>query len=131
MTQPNTTSGWAASRFIRTVFSHLGGPGSLDYVIINSASLPTELLRSSMNQGYAPVQFDLDECLSLGLNVIVRPVASSQTLLHDPEKLARTVLFLGGGRSARKNERRRMFTTGPLPELVPAPSALVHGGAES
>src|SRR4051794_24074283 len=32
MTQPNTTAGWPASRFIRTLLTYTGGPGSLDCV---------------------------------------------------------------------------------------------------
>jgi hypothetical protein len=65
------------------------------------------------------VRFDLDECLALGPNVIVRPVASEQALLHDPEKLARTVLFLGGGRSGRRVQTAPLFAAG-LDNLVPA-----------
>ena len=45
---------------------------------------------------------DLEECLSLGLDIIVRPVASGATLQHDGEKLARTILFLGGERVQRR-----------------------------
>jgi uncharacterized cofD-like protein len=132
MTQANVTDGWPASRFIRAVMSHLGGQGSLDCVIINSAPMPSDLMEMRAAEGSFPVQFDLDECLSLGLNVIMRPVASSQALLHDPEKLARTILFLGGGRSARRTERRRLFSTGPLPEIAAhSPGALTHRGAES
>jgi uncharacterized cofD-like protein len=128
VTQPNTTEGWPASRFIRSVLGHLGGPGSLDSVIVNSAPLNTDVLTESPEQIAAPVHFDLDECLSLGLNVIVRPVASSHSLFHDPEKLARTILFLGGGRSARRTQTGRTIER-PLVEL-PAGGALTPRGAE-
>jgi uncharacterized cofD-like protein len=129
MTQANTTQGWPASRFIRSVLAYVGGPGCLDGVIVNSAPISAVALAAAA-EGSAPVQVDLDACLSLGLNVIVRPVASGQSLLHDPEKLARTVLFLGGGRSTRRSERSRFFTTAPLAEL-PAADVLTPRGAES
>jgi uncharacterized cofD-like protein len=132
MGQPNTTGNWPASRFIRAIVGQLGSQTSLDCVIVNSAPLPPEVLASKAEDGAFPVHFDLDECLSLGLNVIVRPVASSESLLHDPEKLARTILFLGGGRSARKVEKRRVPTTAPLSEAIAAtPGAFVPRGAES
>lgn len=105
LTQPHTTAGWPASRFIRTVLSHTGGLGSLDCVIINSAQLSPNADGVRLADGHAPVRFDLDECLSLGLNVIVRPVVGSNSSLHDPDKLARTILFLGGGRSSRRAEK--------------------------
>jgi uncharacterized cofD-like protein len=130
LTQPHTTHDWPVSRFIRAVQSHMGGPGSLDCVIVNSTPLSPDELASQAEAGGFPVRFDLDECLSLGLNVIMRPVASSQSLLFDPEKLARTILFLGGGRSGRNTDKRRLFPTRPLSQVMPATS-LTPGIAES
>ena len=108
-TQPNTTDRWPASRFIRVMLDSMGGPGSLDYVIVNSTSLAVDALTVKAARGYFPVCLDLEECLSTGLNVIMRPVASPATLCHDPEKLARTILFLGGWRSARRTEKHHLF----------------------
>jgi uncharacterized cofD-like protein len=114
MTQPHITNGWPASRFIKSVQGYMGGPGSLDCVIVNSAPLSPDAVSAEAAAESFPVRFDLDECLSLGLNVIMRPVAASQSILFDPEKLARTILFLGGGRSGRSTEKRGIFSTGPL-----------------
>lgn len=130
MTQPNTTGGWPASRFIRTLLAYTGGLGSLDCVIINSAPLPQDLIKARYAEGAGPVRFDLDECLSMGLNVIVRPVAAANSVLHDPEKLARTILFLGGGRSSRRSEKKSLFGTGPLGEVA-APAPFIPRLAES
>lgn len=130
MTQPNTTSGWPASRFIRTLLAYTGGLGSLDCVIINSAPLPQEVVNARNADGAGPVRFDLDECLSLGLNVIVRPVTAANSVLHDPEKLARTILFLGGGRSSRRSDKKSLFGTGPLGEVT-APAPFIPRLAES
>lgn len=137
MTQRNTTAGWPASRFIHAVLNHLDGAGPLDCVIVNSAPLAPSLLDERARAGSLPVNFDIDECLSLGLNVIVRPVSAADSLLHDPEKLARTILFLGGGRSARRGNGRRLFdttplNTGPLNEVLgPGTGPLLPRGAES
>ncbi len=109
LTQPHTTDGWPASRFMRVMLENMGGAGTLDYVIVNSTSLALDALAIKAANGYFPVRLDLEECLSLGLDVIVRPVASPDTLQHDPEKLVRTILFLGGWRSARRSEKQGIF----------------------
>jgi uncharacterized cofD-like protein len=116
LTQPNTTDNWPASRYIGVVLDALGGPRSLDYAIINSTSFALNALTIKAAQGHFPVQLDLEACLSLGVNVIVRPVASAESLHHDPEKLVRTILFLGGSRSARRPDKRNVF---PAEHLSP------------
>ncbi len=103
LTHPHTTTGWPASRYIRRMVSALGGPGSLDYVIVNSTPFAPDALARQAAAGRYPVVLDLDECLALGLNIIVRPVANSALLIHDAEKLARTILFLGGERIQRRS----------------------------
>lgn len=110
LSQPNTTDGWPASRFMRVMLEHMGGPGSLDYVILNSTSLALNALTIKAAQGYFPVHLDLEECLSMGLNVIVRPVASRETLHHDADKLVRTILFIAGWRSARRPEKHGLIS---------------------
>jgi len=110
-TQPNTTDGWPTSKFIRLMLNNAGGPKSIDYAIINSTSLAIDALAVKAARGYFPVQMDLEQCLSIGLDVIVRPVASPETLCHDPEKLVRTILFLGGWRSARRSEKQDLFSS--------------------
>ncbi len=130
VTQRNTTSNWPASRFIRTLLAYTGGLGSLDCVIINSAPLPQDLLSARHSEGSAAVRFDLDECLSLGLNVIVRPVTAPESTLHDPEKLARTILFLGGGRTSKRTDRKGLFGAGSVSEVA-APAPFMPRLAES
>ena len=102
LTQPHTTDGWTCSRYIRHVLSYLGGPDHLDYAVINSTPLDAVALEHEAAAGALPVALDLEECLSLGLDIIVRPVAAGHTLQHDGEKLARTILFLGGERVQRR-----------------------------
>ncbi len=114
LTEPYITAGWPASRFIRMAQEAAGGNGALDYVIVNSGPLPPEALADRQTAGYLPVQLDLEECLSLGLNVILRPVVSGQTLRHDPDRLARTILFLGGWRSTQPGTKRNARTASTL-----------------
>ncbi len=130
LTQPHTTDGWPASRFIRVMLDSLGGPGSLDYVIVNSTSLALDALTVKAAKGYFPVRLDLEECLSTGLNIIVRPVAAPATLRHDAEKLVRTILFLGGARVARRPEKQGFFAAQRL-EAMEAATNLAHGEAVS
>jgi hypothetical protein len=102
---------------MRIMLDSMGGPGSLDYVIVNSTSLSVDALALKATKGYFPVRLDLEECLSLGLNVIVRPVASPQTLQHDPERLVRTILFLAGARSARRPGKQATFASESFPQV--------------
>jgi uncharacterized cofD-like protein len=118
MTQAHTTSGWTGSRFIRHVMSHLGSAASIDYAIVNSTPPPADCVERA-GRGVQPVLLDLEECLSLGLDIIVRPVAAPDTLLHDSEKLARTILFLGGERVHRRAERALAPVAHPLNGVAP------------
>jgi uncharacterized cofD-like protein len=107
LTQRNTTAGWTASYYTQQLLAYLGENNSLDYVIVNSARLSGSTLARSAAEGAFPVPFDLEACLSLGMDVILRPLASPDRLLHEPEKLARTILFLGGGPPTRRTPRQR------------------------
>jgi uncharacterized cofD-like protein len=128
MTQAKTTDNWPASRFIRRTLEYLGGPGSLDYAIVSSSPLdPAALLQAAA--GAFPVRMDLEECLSLGLNIIARPVTAPDSLRHDSEKLARTILFLGGERVHRRAERPAL--PGPALDSVLPARAWSTSGAES
>jgi uncharacterized cofD-like protein len=121
---PGPTAAWPASRFVRRVLEALGGPGALDFVIINSATLDPALLARGPSPGVSPVKLDLDECLSLGVNIIARPVLAAGTLQHDAEKLARTILFLTGDRAQRAVARPDAV------DPLPLGRTLLLGGAE-
>jgi uncharacterized cofD-like protein len=123
LTQPFTTDGWPASRFINVMLEEAGRGGALNYAVINSTSLAVGPLAEKAARGYFNVHLDLEECLATGLNVIVRPVASPETLRHDPEKLVRTILFLGGWRSARRTDKQDRSKTESY-EAEPAVSGL-------
>jgi uncharacterized cofD-like protein len=128
MTQPQITHDWPASRFIRRALEYLGGPGSIDYAIVSSSPLDPDALVQAAAAGAFPVRLDLEECLSLGLNIIARPVTAPDSLRHDSEKLARTILFLGGERVHRRAERPAM-PAATLDSVLPA-RAWSTSGAE-
>lgn len=109
--QPNTTAGWAASRFIRSVLSHTAGSGSIQYVIVNSASMYVGKTEQELPGGLA-VPFDLEACLSLGPSILARPVASAHSGEFDPERLARTIMFLGDWHPARRSQKSRTTPAG-------------------
>jgi uncharacterized cofD-like protein len=128
LTEPHITEGWSASRFLRRVLGYLGGAAHLDHAIINS-TLPAAGVLECKAAGYTPVALDLDECLALGSNIIARPVAAPETLYHDPEKLARTILFLGGERAQRRAGDPLVLGRDTLPPATPI--ALAPRGANS
>jgi len=121
MTQSHLTTSWTASDYIRVALKHIGGPSDLRSVIANSAPLPAEKVARKGDAGSYPVHLDIEECFSLGTNVIVRPVAAQDSLLHDPEKLARTIIFLGGSRSGRSLDSARFSINGFSSQEIAAP----------
>lgn len=122
MTQPHLTVGWSASDFMRTVFSYIGGSQGLHCTIANSAILPHEKIAEKAERGSHAVHLDLEECFSLGMNVIVRPIVEDNSLLHDADKLARTIIFLSGGRSSRSTNRSNFLVRDRAGQGVAAPA---------
>ncbi len=123
MTQPHLTPGWTASDFMRAVLGYIGGPHVLRCAIANSAILPHEKIVEREEQGSHAVHLDLEECFTLGMNVIVRPVVAHDSLLHDPDKLARTIIFLSGGRSSRSTDRSSFLMRGPAVREITVPAS--------
>ncbi|HUS15990.1 MAG TPA: 2-phospho-L-lactate transferase CofD family protein [Chloroflexia bacterium] len=126
VTQAHTTAGWPASRFIRAMLDAVDGPGNLDYVIISSTPVPPPDVLRLARDGRAPVTLDLEESLSLGLDVIARSVSDATGTHYDVEKLARTILFLGGAPA-----RRSRAGGAPMPHNRPllTPRVLARGVA--
>ena len=91
MTQPGETDGYTASRhvemLIRTARAHV-----CDVVIVND-ELPRKLREAYAEEGQLPVQIDAERLRDLGMKIVRASVMSeTQTVRHDPERLASVVI---------------------------------------
>lgn len=88
MTQPGETEDYKASDHVRALLNHVG-PGLIDYVIINTAAVPDDLLERYRREGAEPVEPDVEAVAALGVTPITAEVISMTNLVrHNPEKLA-------------------------------------------
>ncbi len=99
-TEPGETTGMSAADHVRAVLE-VAGPGSLDYVVVNTHPLPPRLRRRYREAGAEPVEYRRDEILALGLIPIETGLIdpSAERTRHDPLKVG---MVLGSlvGRSA-------------------------------
>jgi len=92
MTQAGETDGYKASHHVRALLDHIG-PGLIDYVLVNTGTVPEILLKRYRQEGAIPVEPDLAAVAALGVTPIPAPVISMTNLVrHDPEKLAKAIL---------------------------------------
>ncbi len=93
MTKHGETDGFPASRFISELTRYLGGPGSVDCMIVNSGPIPAALLRRYAEEMAHPVVLDLESCLEYVPQVVQADLVATGSLLrHDSKRLARLVL---------------------------------------
>jgi len=91
MTQPGETDGYTASRhvemLIRNARAHV-----CDVVIVND-ELPRKLREAYAEEGQLPVEIDGERLRELGMKTVRASVMSeTQTVRHDPERLAAVVI---------------------------------------
>ncbi|HEU5424085.1 MAG TPA: gluconeogenesis factor YvcK family protein [Nitrolancea sp.] len=90
MTKHGETDGFAASDFVREIHHYLGR--RVDAVVVNTGSLPPELVERYARQGAAPVAADLDVLRTLVPRVLTGSVATSERLIrHDAERVLMTI----------------------------------------
>jgi len=115
MTQPGETDAYSASAHVRALFKHAGAR-IFDSVIVNEQP-PRRLLEVYAADGQVPVDADRQALGGLDVHVVGAEVISeTQTVRHDPEKLAEVVLRLIDEHIAQRASFMR---------LAPAPPA--HG----
>ncbi|MBV8067135.1 MAG: YvcK family protein, partial [Candidatus Eremiobacteraeota bacterium] len=91
MTQPGETDGMTAADHVEALLGN-AGERVCDYVIVND-ELPSRLLGAYAQEGQLPVTPDVDRIAALGLQPVRAAVmGETQTVRHDPEKLATVVL---------------------------------------
>jgi len=91
MTQPGETDGMTAADHVRALLSN-AGERVCDYVIVND-ELPSRLLGAYAQGGQVPVEPDVERIEALGMEPVRAAVmGETETVRHDPEKLAAVVL---------------------------------------
>ncbi len=111
MTQPGETDDFTASAHVRTLLEQ-SGERVCDYVILNEEP-PRRLLEAYAEEGQVPVDADRAAIEALGVRVIGASVISeTQTVRHDPQRLAEVVLKMIDEHVAR---RASFVRSEPLP----------------
>ena len=91
MTQPGETVNYTASRHVEALFTNTGAR-VCDIAIVND-ELPRKLLDAYAEEGQLPVVVDKTRLDRLGITTVRASVISeTQTVRHDPEKLAAVVI---------------------------------------
>ncbi len=91
MTQPGETDGMTAADHVEALLAN-AGERVCDYVIVNDES-PSRLLGAYAQEGQVPVEPDVERIVALGLEpVCAAVIGETETVRHDPEKLAAVVL---------------------------------------
>lgn len=94
MTQPGETIGYTASDHVRAIIDH-AGRGVIDYVLINTKNIPSELLERYKEEGGAPVEADMQMVRSLGVSPLGSAlIFTTDYVRHDADQLAAIVLGL-------------------------------------
>lgn len=93
MTQPGETTGMTAADHVEALLAN-AGERVCDYVIVNDEP-PSRLLGAYAQEGQIPVAPDVERIAALGLEPVCAPVmGETDTVRHDPEKLASTILAI-------------------------------------
>ena len=95
MTQPGETDGFTASRHVEVLREHTNSR-IIDYCVINTGSIPPELLDRYKQDGAYPVVADIARIRSMGVRAIADNVIAvfDNYIRHDPIKLSGIILGL-------------------------------------
>lgn len=118
MTQPGETDGFTASGHVRELLSNAGA-AVCDVVVVNEEP-PQKLLGAYAEEGQTPVAVDRSAVEALGVRFVpARVISETQTVRHDPQKLAEVVLKLIDERVAERASLIRVARA-PVPRPDPA-----------
>jgi len=92
MTQPGETDSFTASHHIKTLVSH-SQPKVLDYCIVNTGDIPTNILKRYAEDNSYPVVNDRRNVENMGYRVIEDDVVAidGEVVRHDSRKLAKII----------------------------------------
>ncbi|MBI4338206.1 MAG: YvcK family protein [Chloroflexi bacterium] len=93
MTKPSESHGFKASSFLRMVCQYLGTHQPLDYMVVNAAPVPAQMLERYCRSGQHPVVVDVEQCRDLAAHILAEPLLSAGVYLrHDSEVLGRVIM---------------------------------------
>ncbi len=93
MTQPGETDAMTAADHVEALLKS-AGERVCDYVIVNDEP-PSRLLGAYAQEGQVPVLPDVERIAALGLEPVrAQVIGETETVRHDPEKLAAVVLSI-------------------------------------
>ncbi len=91
MTQPGETENMTAADHVEALFDNAGAR-VCDYVLVNDEA-PSRLLAFYAQEGQIPVKPDVERVAALGVEPVrAQVISETQTVRHDPEKLAAVVI---------------------------------------
>ncbi len=94
MTQAGETDGYSASEHLNVLIKH-SHPRLLDYCIVNTASVPEDILKRYLQENSSMVAADTYKIRALGYRAIEDDIISVKEFVrHDPEKLAKIIFGL-------------------------------------
>lgn len=92
MTQPGETDGYTAVDHLQAILQYTGGR-SIDYMIVNTGTVPPHILKKYKEEGASPVLVNKRAVEKLGVELISGKLIHGNDLArHDPEKLARLII---------------------------------------
>ena len=92
MTQPGETDGYTASMHAKAIIDH-GGKGVIDYMLVNSHPISSEMQTYYAEKGAYPVEVDEEAINALGIGFVKADIINeSDVIRHDPDKLCRSVM---------------------------------------
>jgi uncharacterized cofD-like protein len=119
MTQPGETDGYAASDHVHALLEQ-SGARVCDYAVVNLE--PPQRLREKYEVGgQTPVAPDREKIEALGIRVVdARVISETETVRHDPQKLADVVLKLIDDALAERASFVRISSTVPAAKETPS-----------
>jgi uncharacterized cofD-like protein len=109
MTQPGETDGFTASQHVKTLLDQTGAR-ICDYAVVNEEP-PKRLLEVYAEEGQVPVAPDVAAIEALGVRVVrANVISETDTVRHDPQRLADVVLKLVDDYIAQRSSFVRLAT---------------------
>jgi len=93
MTQPGETDGYSASQHLQAIIKHAGA--IVDYVVVNTETVPTQLVDWYRREGATPVEADLKAIADLGVTPVTGELLQrNEVVRHHPDRLAHLLIRL-------------------------------------